>query len=378
MSYLDDIFAKKPSAKRKAPISASSQKASKKRLLEKPTKIIAVKKSGPVVVEKEINQEALDAQEIFRRHFEAQFKPLPPVTAKKDKNAKKGKAVEIELPSADQELDSDDDGLGDFDVLSEDSGSSDDEMGVMDDESQADDDSDEEDGVMATPGTVGKAKVPVTVVEVVEHDREIERPRMSKAEMKAFMSSKPPSDPSSIIPPDALKLGDPDEAGEQDNLKNDLALQRLLAESHLIESGAESLNHTGKAHHKATDLRLQALGAKGSVFTQKSMPLFMRKGMMKKSAEKEEKRRTEARENGIILERIKGGKASGKERRPQDRRERGVGAPAVGRFEGGTLKISKKDVYEIEGPKKREGKGGRGGKGGGRGGRGGKRGGRGK
>ena len=100
------------------------------------------------------------------------------------------------------------------------------------------------------------------------------------------------------------------------------------------------------------------MGAKGSVFTQKSMPLFMRKGMMKKSAEKDEKRRSEARENGIILERIKGGKA-GKERRPQERRERGVGAPAVGRFEGGTLKISKRDVYEIEGPKKREGKGGK-------------------
>ena len=374
MSSLDDIFAKK----RKAPASATpSTAAKKKRLIEKPTKAIKVAKSGPVVVEKEIDQEASDAQEVFRRHFEAQFKPLPPVSAKKDKKFKRSTVVEVVEEELSDEEDSDD-GLGDFDGLSEDSGSSDDEIGGMDDDSQLDDDSDEEDGVMATPGTVGKSQAPVTVVEVVEHDKEIERPRMTKAEMKAFMSSKPPTDPSSIIPPDALKLGDPDEAGEQDNLKNDLALQRLLAESHLIESGAESLNHTGKAHHKATDLRLQALGAKGSVFTQKSMPLFMRKGMLKKSTEKEEKRRTEARENGIILERIKGGKASGKERRPQDRRERGVGAPAVGRFEGGTLKISKRDVYEIEGPKKREGKGGRGGRGGGRGGRGGKRGGRGK
>lgn len=377
MSSLDEIFAKKPSAKRKAASSLTS--SSKKRLVEKPIKVVKVAKSGPVIVEKEIDQEALDAQEIFRRHFETQFKPLPPISAKKEKKSKKSKAPAVVEEEELSDEEGSDDGLGDFDGLSEDSGSSDDEMGGMDDDSQFDDDSDEEDGVMATPGTVGKSKaplaaLPMTVVEVVEHDREIERPRMTKAEMKAFMSSKPPTDPSSIVPPDALKLGDPDEAGEKDNLKNDLALQRLLAESHLIESGAESLNHTGKAHHKATDLRLQALGAKGSVFTQKSMPLFMRKGMLKKSTEKEEKRRTEARENGIILERIKGGKA-GKERRPQDRRERGVGAPAVGRFEGGTLKISKRDVYEIEGPKKREGKGGRGG---GRGGRGGKRGGRGK
>ena len=89
---------------------------------------------------------------------------------------------------------------------------------------------------------------------------------------------------------------------------------------------------------------------------------------MKKAAVREETRRSEARENGIVLERVrgKGGEAKGK------RRERGVGAPAVGRFSGGTLRLSRRDVEEIEGPK-RGGKGGKGGGGRGRGGRGGKR-----
>ena len=54
MSSLDDIFAKK----RKAPSSLPSTSAKKKRLIEKPTKTIQIKKSGPVVVEKEIDQEA--------------------------------------------------------------------------------------------------------------------------------------------------------------------------------------------------------------------------------------------------------------------------------------------------------------------------------
>ena len=51
-----------------------------------------------------------------------------------------------------------------------------------------------------------------------------------------------------------------------------------------------------------------------------------------------------------------------------------VGAPGVGRFVGGALRISRKEVREIEGPKrgvggKGRGRGGRGGRGGGKRGR---------
>jgi hypothetical protein len=146
---------------------------------------------------------------------------------------------------------------------------------------------------------------------------------------------------------------------ETQNLQNDLALQRLLKESHLLDSGSSDLNPTGKNRHRALDLRLQALGAKKSIFEQNRMPKSHREGIKSKAIKTETNRRREARENGIILEKpvFKQQKSSMK------RRERGVGAPAVGKFSGGTLKLSKHDLASIQGPSRKGGKGGRGGKG---------------
>jgi hypothetical protein len=89
------------------------------------------------------------------------------------------------------------------------------------------------------------------------------------------------------------------------------------------------------------------------------MPMAHRKGIIAKQNEKEDKRRQEARENGIILEKAKMKKSSG------GKRERGVGAPGVGKFTGGTLKLSKKDISDIEGPRRSSAGTGR--RGGGRG-----------
>ncbi len=86
-----------------------------------------------------------------------------------------------------------------------------------------------------------------------------------------------------------------------------------------------------------------------------------RRGIIAKQSEREEKRRKEAKENGIILEKPKLGLKKGS----NGKRDRGVGAPAVGKFSGGTLKLSKKDIFEIEGPRKNAS--GRRGRGGGRG-----------
>lgn len=146
---------------------------------------------------------------------------------------------------------------------------------------------------------------------------------------------------------------------ETQNLQNDLALQRLLKESHLLDSGSSDLNPTGKNRHKALDLRLQALGAKKSIYEQNRMPKSHREGIQSKVIKTETNRRREARENGIILEKpvFKQQKSSVK------RRERGVGAPAVGKFSGGTLRLSKHDLASIQGPSRRGGKGARGGKG---------------
>ena len=134
------------------------------------------------------------------------------------------------------------------------------------------------------------------------------------------------------------------------NLQKDLALQRLLKESHLLDSQS-SLAHVGSNRHKALDLRLQDMGSKSSIYRQQKMPIAQRKGINAKSIERDENRRRQAQENGIILE-----KALKSKSQESSKRQRGIGAPSVGKFQGGTLRLSRKDVADIEGPKKTSGK----------------------
>lgn len=149
-----------------------------------------------------------------------------------------------------------------------------------------------------------------------------------------------------------------DDSSEAANLKKDLALQRLLTESHLLES-ATNPTLSGNNRHRATDLRLRTLGAKTSILKQEKMPMSHRKGMIAKQMQREEKRRREAKENGIILE-----KTNVSKKNSDVKRDRGVGAPGVGKFSGGTLKLSKKDISDIEEPRRSAfSKGGKGGKG---------------
>lgn len=160
-----------------------------------------------------------------------------------------------------------------------------------------------------------------------------------------FQSGKVPSFSLDTTKTTAAK--DKDEGAEEEtdaeNLKNDLALQRLLKESHLLESASE-LAPTGKNRHKALDLRMQSLGSKASLY-QQNMPSSIRRGIKSKATQKEDKRRREARENGIILER-----PSPKSKSNSGPRMRGVGGPSVGKFTGGTLNLSKRDVAALQGP----------------------------
>ncbi|KAG5993749.1 hypothetical protein E4U43_003410 [Claviceps pusilla] len=194
---------------------------------------------------------------------------------------------------------------------------------------------------------------------------------MSKRELKAFMSSRPPdhtianpsasqsessssSTPASTFPEDAPSL-----------LKQDLELRRLLAESHLLAPHAastKSLSNVnvqqavepksfaeGRTRRKTTDLRVQALGAKLSIHKQDKMPMQMRKGMVAAAQAREVKRRREARENGIILERDTTGKNKRRRDRTRDGGGGGVDRPGVGRLRGAELRISERDVRGIEG-----------------------------
>ncbi|KAK4069914.1 uncharacterized protein Triagg1_6709 [Trichoderma aggressivum f. europaeum] len=284
-----------------------------------------------------------DAQEIFRRHFEAQFLPLPEAK-------RKAKAVEEEDGSEDDGDASGSEG-GEWDGLSSED-DDEDEDGVEDDEDDEEDE-DEDDA---------------PVIEVVDHSvsQAPTTSTMSKRELKAFMSSRPPdqtspprptaqpsssSKPSAALPEDAPSL-----------LAQDLELRRLIAESHLLQTNkplslAAALSTTsspnaqpkafssGRVRQKALDMRIQALGSKTSILKQEKMPMHMRKGINAAAVEREAKRRREAKETGVILER-----ETGKKKR-RERKSGGGGGfgPAVGRLKGAELRISERDVKKIEG-----------------------------
>ncbi|KIX10542.1 uncharacterized protein Z518_01625 [Rhinocladiella mackenziei CBS 650.93] len=194
-----------------------------------------------------------------------------------------------------------------------------------------------------------------TTVEVVEHrtildetqDHELQRQRY-----KSFMSSRPPKEVEPVTTKSKGQPADGEDASEAMNLKHDLDLQRLLKESHLLEQAKVS-STPGSHRHKAVDMRLRSLGSKGSMFHQVKMPLAHRRGILAKSASRETMRRKEAQENGIIVEKPEQKRFRSGERR----RERAVDIPAVGKFRGGTLKLSKKDVLDIQGPVRPGGRG---------------------
>lgn len=176
-------------------------------------------------------------------------------------------------------------------------------------------------------------------------------------------------DQPSTKPEPTSKKEEEEDSNDAVNLKHDIALQRLLKESHLLES-ADDLAPTGKNRLKALDLRMQSLGAKTSLYAQKNMPDAHRRGINAKAASREDKRRREAKENGIILEKpSKVTKSSN-----SGRRDRGLVGSSVGKFAGGTLNLNKDDIARVQASGRRTmGGRGRGKSRGGRGGRGGKR-----
>ncbi|KAL7927940.1 hypothetical protein ACQKWADRAFT_278293 [Trichoderma austrokoningii] len=306
-----------------------------------------------------------DAQEIFRRHFEAQFLPL------EEQEKRKAQRVRRNEDEEDDEDDSDGSEDDEWDGVSGDEGSDEDEDDEEEEEEEEDD---------------------APIVEVVDHStpQTSKASTMSKRELKAFMSSRPPDQSSSSSKPTAAQPTSsksstslPEDAPSL--LAQDLELRRLISESHLLQTNrplslSAALSTTsssssaepkafsaGRVRQKALDLRIQALGSKVSIHKQEKMPMHMRKGIAVAAVEREAKRRREAKESGVILERETGKKKTAK----RDRRGGGGGGfgPAVGRLKGAELRISERDVKKIEGTRDTFGR--RGGKDSGR--RGGKR-----
>lgn len=190
---------------------------------------------------------------------------------------------------------------------------------------------------------------------------------MTKREMRAYLSSRPPDSASadrlagSKAKPQAGGDDDPQNEDSKTLLANDLALQRLISESHILSAsnpfnavgrgGASSAESDraafaeGRTRRLTTDLRLQRLGSKGSIFAQQKMPMGMRKGISAVREAKEERRRREARENGIVLEKAAAQGAGKKGKRPKGV---AVDMPGMGRFKDGELRLSKSEVRAVE------------------------------
>ncbi|KAI1374644.1 hypothetical protein F4677DRAFT_163092 [Hypoxylon crocopeplum] len=297
--------------------------------------VLGKRKSRAQKGEPSISEE--EAQTIFRRHFEAQFAPLE----ESDSISKVTGTSEPEDLRSDSE---DDASEASWDGLS-----------GSEPESESESES-------SSPSSAA-----VEVVEVVSHTSTLSvlsSDPLSKRESKAYLSSRVPSssiDPNASSAPSTRKASATTADEDAPSLlKNDLALQRLLSESHLFggSQGEGGTEHRGRNRHLATDLRMEALGSKASIYKQAKMPMSHRKGINAAAASRETKRRKEARENGIVLERpASGGAVKGKSK--VRKRERAVDAPAVGRLRNGMLKLSQRDIVEIQGDNR--GSGGRGG-----------------
>lgn len=302
-----------------------------------------------------------DLQEIFRRHFEAKFKPLPSTTKNNHRSTDREELKTVE------DGDSEDD-TASWGGLSASSSQHEADEDIELEYDSSDDDSDvSNDYHYDAASSRGASMSRNGTVQIIDHSAPLRYERASRADHKAFMSARPPSRPTTTTTSSTSHTSKPDAADAEDeaaNARHDADLQKLLRESHLLSSsassGPSSMRTSSSTRHAAMDLHLQSLGASASTGLkyQAKMPMGMRRGIERARVEGESRRREEARQLGVVLEReVK--KGSGKEKR----RDRGIGAPSVGTFRGGTLRLSGRDVRSIRGGERGRGRGrGRGGR----------------
>lgn len=176
---------------------------------------------------------------------------------------------------------------------------------------------------------------------------------------------------------------------DDDNLENDMKLQRLLQESHILSnhleySGADvtlqTLDYeepTGKARKKALTSRLRNISSTNSATEGlpkrlEKMPMSMRKGMIKSREKRIAKYEQEAKDAGIILSKVRKGElrqldagrgstfssdrlGTGKKAAPKIR-DKGLQINSVGRSTRNGLVISQAEIDKINGKSSSKGK----------------------
>lgn len=204
------------------------------------------------------------------------------------------------------------------------------------DESSASEEDDEEDG-------------PITV----KHNEETinQQPLMSSNQRRKFMNAEAPKD-------DSVITTQPKTKEDNEDLQNDLALQRLIDESHILSerpksqqftgadiSGAgDPLERIGGSRVKIMESRLAKAGAKSR--TQR-MPQAMAVGIRDKVKERKDKYRSEAREAGIVI-------AKERHTRSKNRfRDRGLKINTVGKASEHGIHVSPAEIARLTGKNKR-------------------------
>ncbi|GJE84692.1 hypothetical protein PsYK624_007680 [Phanerochaete sordida] len=232
---------------------------------------------------------------------------------------------------------------------------SDEEWGGFGD-SEADEEGDEEDVQASSEDEAPedlKGKKPAVVVFADTSSKSASAPPMgSKAQLKAFMSSKVAKLTQEPIQGEQKDESDEDGDDDLTNAQNDKLLHQLVHTKILSGSLDPDLNLTPAQRRKALAGRvLEAAGkaklGKGENAVRSKernkAAKHVRDGMVAKQKERREKTLEEAKHMGNYHPALKQLFDIDEEKKPQKKRERGLGM-GVGKFSGGILKLSKDDI----------------------------------
>lgn len=314
------------------------------------------------------DDEYLKALDIQRRNFEAQFGSLETMGFQDKSKVDENNSEDGLSDEEDQDENEDEYEFNGFE--------SNDESG-----SEQDKDTDSSEGFVSDEE---ETRVVPKVVKINDHHSTNNGTIISKADKKLLRSGRAPT--LAEIARKEQELQKKNKKSQQavkedeDNLENDLKLQRLLQESHILAnkveySGADVTLQTldfeaptGNARKRTLDSRLRNISSvnsstKGLPKTLEKMPMSMRKGMIASRERQIAKYEEEARNAGIILSKVKKGElrdikqgkgstsasdrlGTGK-RAPRKIRDRGLKINSVGRSTRNGLIISQQEIDKI-------------------------------
>ncbi|ODQ65514.1 hypothetical protein NADFUDRAFT_50796 [Nadsonia fulvescens var. elongata DSM 6958] len=275
--------------------------------------------------------------EIMRRNFETQFgqvEGVNPIVVERSEPEKNKEDENSDDNQLDKEFQDDID--ADFSDLE----NNDSDISLLDSDfempSELEDSGDESDGPL--------------IVRFDQDDRS-SGPVASKADRKLFMSNKAPL--LEAVPLECNRRSRNTKTAPDDeiNLEHDIALQRLIKESHILAehgndpsssgfSGVDlSLQPMGKTRLKILESRIENLGAKS--LKGDKMPMSVRKGIDAKNTDRRTKYEKHAKEAGIILSKPD---FKNQEKKKIVKRDRGLKIQSIGRSTRGGLVISKEDI----------------------------------